>query len=119
MDSEPLRLNCYVFGDDPRCVFPVEIAPTKTVGALKKLIKEENKHSFPNIDAKLLVLWEVSISLDANFKKTLNNLELADGESLSPTQELCEYFSEGAMKNHVHIVIKVPAGELEPRWPPQ
>ena len=116
--SPLVNLNCRVQGDDIDRIFPVEIAPTKTVGALKKLIKEENKHSFPNIDAKLLVLWKVSIRVDDNLKKTLDP-ELAHGELLSPTQELCEYFSEGAMKNHVHIVIKVPAGELEPRWPPQ
>jgi Crinkler effector protein N-terminal domain len=122
VDPEPLRflqLNCLVLGDDHHCVFPVEIAPTKTVGALKKAIKEEKKHAFRNVDADILLIWEVSIPVDGNLKKNLNNLKLADGRSLSPVDELLEVFSGEVTKKHVHIVIKVPAGELETHWPQQ
>jgi hypothetical protein len=52
-------LNCLVLGDDPNHVFPVEIAPTRTVGGLKKAIKGEKKHTFEHIDADALVLWKV------------------------------------------------------------
>jgi hypothetical protein len=61
----------------------------------------------------------VSIPVDGNLKKNLNNLKLADGRSLSPVDELLEVFSGKVTKKHVHIVIKVPAGELETHWPQQ
>lgn len=41
--STLLQLNCWVLGDDPNRIFPVEIAGTKTVGSLKKAIKDENQ----------------------------------------------------------------------------
>jgi hypothetical protein len=58
--SNILELNCWVLGDDARSVFPVEVANSKTVGTLKKAIKDEMEHSFDNLDAKSLVLWKVS-----------------------------------------------------------
>jgi hypothetical protein len=58
--SNILELNCWVLGDDPRRVFSVEIVISKTVSALKKLIKDEKKHTFDGIDADLLDLWKVS-----------------------------------------------------------
>jgi len=57
-----LNLNCWVIGDDPKRVFSVEIAKTKTVAALKKAIKEDpsSKRDLNDIDAKYLDLWKVS-----------------------------------------------------------
>jgi hypothetical protein len=57
--SDMLNLNCWLLGDDPRRVIPVEIAKTKTVGGLKKAIKGEKMHAFDGIDADLLDLWKV------------------------------------------------------------
>jgi hypothetical protein len=34
--SDMLNLNCWILGDDPKRVFSIEIAKTKTVAALKK-----------------------------------------------------------------------------------
>ncbi|KAF8325637.1 uncharacterized protein EI90DRAFT_2109534 [Cantharellus anzutake] len=39
--SHTLNLNYWVLGDDANRVFPVEISNTKSVGALKKAIKEK------------------------------------------------------------------------------
>ena len=58
------NLHCWVHGDDPDAIFLVEIATTKTVGALKQAIKEEKKHAFQDIDAKTLNLWKVFIPLN-------------------------------------------------------
>jgi len=58
--SSTLNLNCWIIGDDPGRVFPVEIAKNKTVGGLKKAIKNENQNDFSGIDAKNLHLWKVS-----------------------------------------------------------
>ena len=38
-----ITLNCWVFADDPDRVFPVDIDPGKSVGALKDAIKEKKK----------------------------------------------------------------------------
>jgi hypothetical protein len=38
--SVPLELNCLVLGDHFSRIFPVKIANTESVGALKKAIKE-------------------------------------------------------------------------------
>ena len=52
-----ITLNCWVFADDPDRVFPVDIDPGKSVGALKKAIKEENPDLGP---ARTLDLWQAS-----------------------------------------------------------
>ena len=59
--SDKLNLNCWLLGDDPRRFFPVEIAKTKTIGALKEAIKEgpSSKGDFDGIDAQYLDLWKV------------------------------------------------------------
>jgi hypothetical protein len=60
--SNMLELNCWVIGDDPGRVILVEVPSSKTVGYLKKEIKNEIEHSFPDFkfDAKSLDLWKVS-----------------------------------------------------------
>ncbi|KAG0694873.1 hypothetical protein DFH29DRAFT_1005946 [Suillus ampliporus] len=58
--SNTFELNCWVLGDDPKCVFPVEIASMETVGALKKHI--EKKHQFDDLDANALDLWNIKIN---------------------------------------------------------
>jgi hypothetical protein len=59
--ADMLNLNCWLLGGDPRRVFPVEIAKTKTVGGLKKAIKEDpsSKGDFNGIDTKHLDPWKV------------------------------------------------------------
>ena len=58
-----ITLQCWVIGNDPSRVFPVEIAKTKTIGALKKAIKDEKKPEFDQLVADILVLWKVSTYL--------------------------------------------------------
>jgi hypothetical protein len=80
--ANTITLQCWVQGDDSDHIFPVEIEPTKTVGTLKKAIKDERQHSFQNVDAHALGLWNISIPLDDSLNESLNNLELAEGGSL-------------------------------------
>jgi hypothetical protein len=59
--SNILELNCWVIGDEPLSVFPVEVASSKTVGTLKKAIKDEMENSqYSDLIAKSLVLWKAS-----------------------------------------------------------
>jgi hypothetical protein len=55
-----LTLQFWVFSHTSDRVFPVEIAKTKTVGALKEAIKDERKPDFDHVAADSLVLWKVS-----------------------------------------------------------
>ncbi|KAH7047223.1 hypothetical protein BKA57DRAFT_465369 [Linnemannia elongata] len=43
--------------------FPIEIAPSKTVGHLKQLIKEANPTTLGDIDARKLKIWYVFSSV--------------------------------------------------------
>jgi hypothetical protein len=60
--SEPkisLNLNCYLLGDDPSRIFPVEVEQHKNVGDLKKKIKEDRAHALADVDASDLDVFQV------------------------------------------------------------
>jgi hypothetical protein len=59
-ESDVLEANYWVLGDDTECVFLVEIPRIKTVGALKKVIKDEKQQRLGDIGPDTLVLWKVS-----------------------------------------------------------
>jgi hypothetical protein len=100
-----LVLNCWALGDDPSHVFPVEIASNKTVGALKKAIKDENPESFRGIDARSLILHKVSIPNTRQLESSIAGEYLDKRESLSALDGLSEIFSEGLIQKHVHVIV--------------
>ena len=55
-----LELNCWVIGDEPHSIFPVEVASSKTVGYMRKAILPEMESSCDDLVAKSLMLWKVS-----------------------------------------------------------
>jgi hypothetical protein len=55
-----ISLCCWILGLDDATVFPVDIVPSKTVGHLKKLIKNENENTLKQIDAHQLDIWKVT-----------------------------------------------------------
>ena len=57
-----LLLNCSILGPDVGRTFPVEILPSKTVGQLKKSIKEEKAPELDHIAADKLDIYKVSDS---------------------------------------------------------
>ena len=112
--SSTLNLNCLVLGDDASRVFPVEIANSKTVGDLRKLIKEEKSHTFQHVDADTLVLWKVSVLVNRSLTQNLSNRTFADESPLLPVDELSEVFSDSPARRHLHIVVSAPpASECE------
>ncbi|KAG2038325.1 hypothetical protein BDR03DRAFT_981717 [Suillus americanus] len=52
------KLNCIVLGNDPNCIFPVDIAQTQTVGDFRKVIKDALKPQFDHVPANGLELWK-------------------------------------------------------------
>lgn len=63
-DVIDLTLFCLVDGDSLSEAFEVEISSAKTVSALKKAIRDDNTVAFAEVDAKMLILWCVSIPKD-------------------------------------------------------
>lgn len=55
-----ISLFCWILGLDDGNIFPVDILTTRTVGHLKRAIKEENKNALNYIDAQLLEIWKVN-----------------------------------------------------------
>ena len=100
-----LNLNCLVLGHDASHIFPIEIAESKTVGALRKAIKDENEHAFQHVDAKALVIWQVSIPVNRNLTENLRKLDFVDEGSLFPVEELSDVFSDSLTRKHLHIVV--------------
>jgi hypothetical protein len=103
-----LLLHCYLLGDEPDQISSVKIEEIETVGILIKLIKEENT-SLKDVDAKFLKIWKVDLPI-SNLLNNLENITLADNNSLSATQQLSRIFSISTHDpERVHIVIKSPS----------
>jgi hypothetical protein len=110
--SSTLDLNCLVLGHDASHIFPIEIAESKTVGALRKAIKDEKEHAFQHVDADNLILWKVSIPVNRSLTENLSTLDFVDEGSLLPVKRLSGVFSDQPEDEHLHIVVRVPsAGE--------
>lgn len=95
LPSEPRPdLNCLVLEDDisALCVFPVEIAKSKTVGGSKETIKDK-KHAFDDIYTDRLDLWKVSIPDDQTLEENISKFDFNE-QSLLLMEELSEVFSE-------------------------
>ena len=101
-----LLLHCYLLGDDPDQIFPVEIEETKTVGILKDLIKKKKFPQFNHIVASNLKIWRVDLPIP-NFLKSLEKIKLDNTNSLSPVDDLSEVFLAPARKR-VHVIIERP-----------
>jgi hypothetical protein len=103
-----------VLNDDTSHIFPIEIAESKTVGALRKAIKDEKRHAFKHVDADTLVLWKVSIPVNRSLTENLGKLNFVDEGSLLPVNRLSKVFSDQPEEEHLHIVVRSPpAGELD------
>lgn len=104
-----LELNCLVLGESHNEVFPVEIAPTKSVGSLKEVIKQKTIRLFNHIDAKDLRLWKVSEVVDDNLENNLETANLPGQRTLSTIDKLSQVF-DLPVGDHLHIVVGRPAG---------
>ncbi|KAF9236584.1 hypothetical protein BU15DRAFT_49808 [Melanogaster broomeanus] len=101
--SETFTLNCLVLGQDVHTVFPIEISNTKSIGTLKKLIKQEKSVDFVDVDADVLVLYKVSLPIDERLEHELQKLPL--GQPLIGARPLSKVFSTLDEEENVHIVV--------------
>lgn len=91
-------------------IFPAKIAGTKSVGWLKKAIKEKKSPLFDAAPADHLALWKVSLLIDERLRAALKGHSFVDEEPLPPTEKLSNIFPD-LPKRHLHIVVSPPAGE--------
>jgi Crinkler effector protein N-terminal domain len=121
--SSFLKLICYVKGEPYKNAFEVKIGNEESVAALKECIKEKTSQTFREVDAKSLVLWNVSIPHNPTLTDSVDALQLLDDDelpqvpdehiqSLSPVCKLSEIFSSPPVEGHVHIVVKPPPARL-------
>jgi len=108
-----LELNALVFGDGRSHVFPVKVAATESVGALKKAIKEEKKHAFEHIDADALNIFQVSFPVDDDLDATLKRFRpehdpVKGVHHLSvPVKRLKGVFGD-PIEEHIHVIVQPP-----------
>ncbi|KAF9898821.1 hypothetical protein EC991_010310 [Linnemannia zychae] len=113
MDNNPLTLFCLVDGEATTKAFPVEIAPAKTIGDLKKLIKDAKPNAFEHIDANDLVLWRIDHPVIAASKHNPILLSAINSPTeLDPTDDISDVFPEAPRKKTIHIIVQRPPQDL-------
>ena len=131
--SNQLYLNCWVFREKASRVFPVKIAGTESVGALKKAIKEEKPVAFHHVDANTIDLWQVSVyCFDASMPtpelwqvdvpaddSALRTVSLDGVEPLLSVKRLSGLFQRAPADEHVHIVIQLQPNGVFRHLPPR
>ena len=103
-----LNLNCWIFNEDYKSVFPIKIACAKTIGTLRNAINEDQHIAFQHVDLRNLNLWKVSIFINTSFKQNVNRLGLQNEEPLLSGTKLSKVFLDKPEDEHVHIVVRPP-----------
>ncbi|KAF8920977.1 hypothetical protein BGZ58_004167 [Dissophora ornata] len=107
MTDIPFTLFCLVDGEAN--AFSVEIESTKTVDALKKLIKDEKAPRFDDVAADELTLWRVSIPVaPKNERKEISLVDVTSKEELDETDDISDVFAETPPKKTIHIIVQRP-----------
>ncbi|KAG0041779.1 hypothetical protein BGZ83_001320 [Gryganskiella cystojenkinii] len=113
-------LFCLVDGEP--IPFPVEIEPTKTIGSLKKAIKDEKTPRFDDVAADELILWRVSIPvLPKKDRKEISLAAVPSKEELDETDEINDVFEQTLPKKTIHIIVQrpLPALKRRPEYEPE
>ncbi|KAG0247934.1 hypothetical protein BG011_000705, partial [Mortierella polycephala] len=115
MTNDRITLFCLVDGESTS--FPVEIESSKTIGDLKKAIKDDNAIAFADVDTKMLTLWKVSISVadddddddEDDLPILLDNIPKNDKKKLKAvTNTVSDVFKETPPKKTIHILVRRP-----------
>jgi hypothetical protein len=108
--TDEIELYCWVIGDDPDKIFPVQIEKSKTVGNLRDAIKTKNEPQFRDIAANTLTLRKIYVAegdLDAQLEQIdLDYLKILD--KLRPTHPLSRVFSDSLIEGHLLVIIVQP-----------
>jgi hypothetical protein len=109
--TDKLTPLCLVDKESTSRAFPVNIAPTQTVGEFKKFIKKEQVPAFDDITANQLTLWLVSVpDDDGDSAVTLDALH--EKRKLFPRTYVSNLFPNGPGEDTYIIVQRPPPGNL-------
>jgi hypothetical protein len=99
-----LKLNCFVLGDDPRRTSEIKIAPTETVSALRKVIKDVKKQRLDHVNADDRIILKVRINpTDLHLLGAIRD----EGVESKPLTELSEVFADEVERGCIHVVYNV------------
>ncbi|CAG8586734.1 14652_t:CDS:2, partial [Cetraspora pellucida] len=107
-----VMIFCLVLGDAVGSAFVVDIKEDQTISHLKKLIKEEKKNAFGNIDANDIMLWKVDgipisrENLKTKIRADINIEQELGGMMLPPSNTIKQCFRE--LTNDIQIIIQPP-----------
>ena len=102
MSTENYTLFCFIENINVEA-FPVDIDPNKTVGHLKKFIKNENTPDLNDINPSNLMLWKV----DAPEGQKIDLSGLGDGNALKSTWSISDYWEGKPSKKQIHVYIRI------------
>jgi hypothetical protein len=107
-----VTLNWLVYGEDPyENAFQVEIAPSKSISALKEAIRKNISES---VTAKALKLFKVDIPLgetrdnNAVLICKIGELSSIGLEMKDNLQKISYYFNEKLADRSIHILVQIP-----------
>lgn len=138
--ADEILLYCSILGRDVGRPFPVEISPSKTVGQLKKAIREEKRPELDHVAADKLDIWKASEPaqhkrpsvtssgmflqphtpiLEDNIADELEGVvdgrNIPDAQELRATRLLSGYFPDPLVAGKVHLVVQLPpSSEYQP-----
>jgi hypothetical protein len=118
LETNTVQLRYWVFGDNPSSLATIQVANRTTVSALKKaIVSQATNATFQGIPAKTFEVWKVSIPVEDSSDK-LAGIILRDNprdgvERLAPRRQLTSAFPYPPAEDHLHIIVKPPAGECE------
>lgn len=102
-------LNCHVRADDSNHAFYVKIGKKELVADLKEAIKDKRKSALDYVDTHTLSLRKVSVPFNESLKENVEQLVLANDESLQrllrPFDILSHIFSYKLRKGDVHVIV--------------
>ena len=102
-------LGCIVLGE--KNAFPVDINKEKTIGYLKKTIKDEKSIALGSTDANELKLWKVNIPESEKheiYEGIDIKVEFGGKELDSDLNTIGYYFEEQPTANYIHIIVEPP-----------
>jgi len=115
MSDDHVTLNCLILGEPPENVFPVNIARSNTVDALKGVIKDSKQQSaFPDVDAHDLILYNTFLRLNGEFEQGLDSFKnrLGFEKPLQSASKLANIFAD-LSEDDLHVIVRSPLeGEL-------
>jgi hypothetical protein len=120
----PYTILCVIIGDNT--LFSVNIDETRTVGELKRCIKEKAAHTLASFDAHTLRLYCIDVT--GTDPKTLMEAVKQKAQTVSSRDPLNPFHSlqvvyppPGPPGMMIHILVQLPSGEsidsIDPRGP--